>query len=93
VSGKTINRPNVSRQSRAEALAFVASELKRRIAEKGAGAFASSHEISGIMTEEYQEFLEAVHVGDRLEIEAELADIAVTAIFGLASIHGEHLDW
>ena len=57
---------------------------------KGYGAFASSHEILGVLVEEEAEFEEAFSESvDR--VVDELYDIAVVAIFGFASI--SYLDW
>jgi len=42
-------------------IAEVASALGSRIREKGDLSFASNHEALGIITEEYYEFVEAVH--------------------------------
>jgi len=88
-----IKRPNVSKKARAVAIEFVASELRRRMAEKGPGTFSSTHEILGVIDEEYNELREAVHRNEMIDIEKELADIAVACIFSLACIHEDHLSW
>ena len=88
-----IKRPNVSKKARAVAIEFVASELRRRITDKGPGTFASIHEIMGVISEEYNELKDAVHKNEMIDVEKELADIAVACIFSLACIHEDHLSW
>lgn len=68
------------------AIAEVRGKLIERLAEKGWGTFASSHETLGIIAEEYDELLEAVRGNDLMEVDAELKDLAVAAILGMASI-------
>jgi NTP pyrophosphatase (non-canonical NTP hydrolase) len=68
-------------------------KLASRLAEKGYGTFASSHEILGILREEYIELESAIHQNDYNEIEEELTDIAVGAIFGLACLQEKTVDW
>lgn len=68
--------------------------MRDRIEEKGRGAFVSSHEILGILTEEMTEFTEAVHAksSDEEKI-AELTDIAVAALIGITSIRCGGTQW
>lgn len=76
------------------ALKRLRGEVNRRLGQKGRGAFASSHEILGVLDEEYAEYLEAVH--DNLDPNKrmdELYDIAVACIIGAASIGAGHTDW
>jgi len=87
-------RPQVSDKAIGEALRFVAGELDRRLKEKGQGAFVSRHELYGVLDEEVQELRAAVH--DNMpyrEMIAELADVAVPAIFGIACIKEDAMDW
>lgn len=59
-------------------------EILRRLDQHGPGEFVSTHEILGVVTEEYFELVDAVkrheHVG------AELMDVAVGALFGAICI-------
>lgn len=65
-----------------------------RFEQKGHGAFASSHEILGILSEEMLEITEAIHENQtQSEIVEELKDIAVAALFGIASIRSGGTDW
>jgi hypothetical protein len=60
--------------------------LERRIQEKGDGAFVSVHELRGVLDEEWDELAEAMHSKKLGPIEAELKDLIVGAVFGLACI-------
>jgi len=54
---------------------------------KGDGAYISRHEILGILTEEYQEVVEAIHLGKlNTEVIHELKDLAFACIWGIVSI-------
>lgn len=59
--------------------------LKRRIKEKGNRPYRSRHETYGIIAEEHFELLLAMQKNDGENYKDELVDIAVAAIFGLAS--------
>lgn len=67
--------------------------LQERLRQKGFGTLASSHEISGVITEEYHEMLEAVEKNNTESLRWELMDIAVGAIFGVACIDANTIDW
>lgn len=72
----------------------VAEKLAYRAKQKGLGAMASSHEIFGIIVQETSEYEDAIHLrlSDDEKI-GELMDIAVAAIFGIASIRTGGVDW
>jgi len=76
------------------ALDEVAEKLEYRAAQKGLGAMASNHEIYGIIRQETSEYEEAIHkrLTDDEKVE-ELKDIAVAALFGIASIRSGGVDW
>lgn len=69
-------------------------KLLYRLDQKGPGVMASSHEILGIIQDEVIEYRDEVHkksnAGAKIE---ELKDIAVAAIFGIASIQTDGVDW
>ena len=71
----------------------IRDQLRRRLAEKGHGTWASSHEILGQMTEEYTELTLAVQGGDGRQVAHELTDIAVAGIFGVACLMNGSVDW
>jgi hypothetical protein len=76
------------------AVAEVAKKTDFRAKQKGLGVMASSHEILGIIEDEVQEYRDEVHAkaGAEAKIE-ELKDIAVAAIWGIASIQSGGIDW
>jgi hypothetical protein len=69
-------------------------KIYMRLEQKGYGAHASCHEVLGIITEEYKEYIDAVHLNasDEEKIE-ELLDIAVACVFGAVSIATGKVDW
>jgi NTP pyrophosphatase (non-canonical NTP hydrolase) len=67
-------------------------KLNYRLAQKGFGTFASRHEILGTITEEYYELIEAVHANKPEEMQEELLDLAVGAIFAVACLDQGTLD-
>lgn len=76
----------VLRVFQSEALEDIKLWLDYRVAQKGDGAFASLHELRGVIDEEFSELMEALHQKDLAQIEHELKDLAVAAIFGLACL-------
>ena len=68
--------------------AELVEHVKHRLAKHGHGAHASPHEILGVITEEYQELVEAVRDDDNPQrFVDELFDIGVACIFGVASMN------
>jgi NTP pyrophosphatase (non-canonical NTP hydrolase) len=64
-----------------------------RLNQKGWHALSSTHEILGVVAEEYQELIEAIKEGDKEKIKQELLDISVACNFGMACIDSKTLDW
>lgn len=83
-----VERPIVSHAERAFTMGDLMAALEKRIAEKGEGAFISTHELLGHVAEEYDELVEAVRTNDLHQVEAELVDLFVTVVFGIACIRG-----
>lgn len=81
------NRESISSNSIAEAADKVGSEMSRRLQEKGFGSFASTHEIAGVIHEEFNELMNALRENDAEQFQKELYDIAVGCIFGAACIN------
>ena len=81
-----VTRPEIERLDVEEVLATLRDALYRRLASKGMSAYASSHEIDGVLDEEVREFKDAVHENYRSQQFRELMDIAVTCVFGGASL-------
>ena len=76
------------------AVTHINSHMWQRLEQKGMGCFTSSHEILGVITEEYEEYIETVHdnAPDHVKI-AELTDIATACAIGIASIKSGGTDW
>lgn len=84
-------RAEVTPQAVELALDKLRDQIFKRLHTKGFGSFASSHEILGIIVQETHEFEATVHKKDPSV--DELFDIAVAAIFGVASITSGTTDW
>mgnify|MGYP000891256608 CR=1 FL=1 len=87
-------RQQLTPQDFNKALDGVKEKFFYRIGQKGCGTMASNHEILGIISQEVQEYNDSIHqrLSDSDKIE-ELKDIAVAAIFGIASIESQGVDW
>lgn len=75
------------------AMTMLEDQLLFRLGEKGYGTFASSHEILGIVAEEYTELIEAVRSNKKENVKNELLDIAVACVFAVACMEQNSLDW
>ena len=76
------------------AVSVVHEKLRYRADQKGLGTYASIHEALGILMEEMKEFTDEVHAkNSRQKQVEELKDIAVGAIWAIASIHTNGIDW
>ncbi len=64
-------------------------QLRKAIKQKGSGSYSSIHEILGLLTEEYHEIIDAVHKKDVKDVKSELIDVAIVALWGVASINQE----
>jgi hypothetical protein len=81
-----MKRKPIPKNIRDLALMELKACLEARIREKGDGAFVSIHEMRGVLSEEWQEVKEAMHLKQQGLIEAELMDLAVGAIFAYACL-------
>jgi hypothetical protein len=68
-------------------------KLNFRLKQKGKGTFTSTHEITGIITEEYHELIEELKNNNIQAFKQELLDIAVACLFGVACIDQDSIDW
>lgn len=67
--------------------------LIKILTKKGTKTFASRHEIMGLLLEEFNELERANHKDDNNEFKYELLDLAATAIFAIACLDQNTLDW
>ena len=86
-------REKVTDGSRARAIALFNDNLKFRLKQKGTTTFASRHEALGVLTEEFNELVDAVKSNNEIEFEQELIDIMVGAYWVLASSINRSMDW
>jgi len=89
----TNTRQQLTDQDFGSAMAAVLAKVNFRREQKGDHTLASSHEILGILDEEYDELRTEVHCNMHDNQVDELEDIAVAAIFGIASIKSGGIDW
>lgn len=83
------------------ALDRVKTMLLRRLEQKGRGIFVSSHEMLGVVSEEFYELKGSVrackehglHAGQGACVQDELVDIAVGCLLGLASYETGEVEW
>jgi NTP pyrophosphatase (non-canonical NTP hydrolase) len=81
-----VRRSSIRPASRERLLAELASALERRVSKHGDGAFVGPHEGLGVIVEEYDELLDAVRSNDRRRVRDEAMDVAVGALWLVASI-------
>ncbi len=68
--------------------------LYKVLSRKGRGTFSSSHEALGILEDERSELVKAIQEKqDNTFIKHELLDLAVTALFAVACINSETMEW
>ena len=87
------NRTEISQKQIDAALASIGNETQRRLIQKGFGTLASTHEILGIITEEFDELKDSVRSNNINEIVKEIHDIAVACHFAIACINSDTLDF
>jgi hypothetical protein len=78
---------DVDKETVEKAFKTVMRMMEKRLKRKGRGPYLFTHQIDGIIDEEFNlELKSAMHKNDLKEFRSELIDIAVAAIFGIASI-------
>lgn len=77
-------RPDISLQAFEDSVTLVRAGIEKAIKKHGRGGFVSWHEILGKINEEHHELLVEVQK-ETPERKSELVDIAVAAIWGIAS--------
>lgn len=87
-----MDRVQLNEKQVMDAVEKTVEKLRFRLNQKGYGTFASRHEILGVITEEYKEFIDAVHSKNYEEMKSEIIDLAVGCIFGLACLEENTID-
>lgn len=85
-------RPQISEEVLLKTLEEVTKNVGTKIQRKGRGVYVSHHEALGIITEEYKELIDAVQSNNPVEVASEMMDVAVGAIWGLASMLQKEAD-
>lgn len=72
----------------------LSNHLQSILIKKGRGSFSSSHELLGVLLEEFEEFKTNV-MNDSSDDEKcnELLDVAATALFGYVCYKEKGMDW
>ena len=86
-------RVELTKESLEYTLNRIQEKLQRRLVEKGKLSLTSTHEVAGVIEEEWDEFKDAVHVNDHENYEEELLDIIVGCMVGIMSKQVKGLDW
>lgn len=81
-----VRRQRVTPRTRDEIADAVVAALGRRVAKHGDGAFVGPHEGLGVVTEEFHELVEACRSNDRRRVRDEAMDVAIGALWMVASI-------
>lgn len=92
----TSNRKQIDAKVVNKALIEIGVSTAERLNTKGHDTFQSTHEILGIIAEEYWELIEAIkaHGNGRMDhIKNELLDIATACHFAIACINQQTLSW
>lgn len=76
----------VRQETKKALLTYMVVALAERIEKHGDGTYASNHDGLGTIVEEYDEFLEAIRSNDDGEILKETTDLAVGALWMVATL-------
>jgi NTP pyrophosphatase (non-canonical NTP hydrolase) len=86
-------RAPIAEQEIEDATMDIIAHTKEEIKKKGCGTFASTHEILGVIAEEYHELVDAVRSNKVADVEEELLDITTACLFAIACINANTIDW
>ena len=86
-------RTHITEEQITDALDTLRIHTDTILKSKGRGAFASSHEVLGVLTEEMRELEAEVQAGYLHRLRQELLDVAQVALFGVACIDADALEW
>ncbi len=84
-------RNQITKQEIKKGVADFHKALLKALDKKGYGAFASSHEVYGILDEEYEELKREFHSDNKSKQADELLDVAISALFGYICIKTKKL--
>lgn len=81
-----MERPELTNELLLKAIEETTVAVGRMVDKHGLGAYISNHEALGIITEEYQELVDAVRSNDPVDIANEILDIAAACVKSIASM-------
>lgn len=84
-------RSEITDKEVVKSVTLVKEKIKMRLLQKHRGSYIGNHETFGILAEEYKELLDALQANNNEEFYAELIDIAVGAILGMASMYANKM--
>lgn len=92
------DRKHITSRAEKAVLMDAKTALSQTLQSKGRGAWVSSHEALGIITEEYHELVEATRNGNGVNndpgvIQDELMDLVVAGLFALACYEDRTMQW
>lgn len=79
-------RDTIEEETFQKVLADLAKHFSKKLKQKGSGAFVSRKEIVGVVDEEIQEVKVESHARNDKDLEIELFDLAVGALWGISSM-------
>ena len=86
-------RVELTEESVAYTMKRLGEEFQKRLDEKGNLSLTSTHEVLGILEEEFLELKLAIHANNHEDFESEVLDITVGCIVAVMSKRVEGLDW
>jgi hypothetical protein len=86
-------RAEINKENIGGAIIQLNEHLSKILVKKGTKTFASRHEVMGLLLEEFNELERANHKDDNDEFKYELLDLAATAIFAIACVDQDTMDW
>jgi len=86
-------RPDVNDSDHKVAMFRVQQRLKEALEKRTKAAFVSTHEIYGIVAEEFKELGDALHANNRDQFMEELVDLCVGCMHGIASQSAGAVEW
>lgn len=91
----TETRTAITPEQIESAIISLRNKITYRLKQKGNGSLVSRHEIFGLISEEVHELEHALieNGPEHADFIAELLDVAVGCIFGIACIRAGTLDW
>lgn len=81
------HRNEITNKEIINSLKLIEEKIEMRLLQKHRGSYIGKHETYGILAEEFKELLDALQANDNIEFYAELIDIAVDSILGMASMY------